>query len=225
MPAFAQTEPMPGLPTASDLANMSAMTKGTFMPPPPPMVARRTTTVSDESAYRPASAAVPPTPSTSAALAQATANLANPNNFVRELTALKQQVQQLSGTVSQWQQILTEITQAVFVVNATAVADNIPYYAELPETKADLQSANVGHIGKGTKVTLMYPQFRRPDLLFMRVRVVDAHTADVQQYYVPVANQGLSAKDLQQYTGLDPQQEQYFDHFHNPGSDVVDYEE
>ena len=217
-PAFAQTENMSGRPTTSDIMQMSALANGTFASnaPPPPMPRAAPNDVP----YRPShTVAAATTPATAAAA------LANTNNFVRELTALKQQVQTLSGTVSQWQQILTEITQAVFVVNATATADIIPYYAELPESKDDLKSANVGYISKGTKVTLMYPQFRRPDMLFMRLRVVDAHTADVQQYYVPVANQGLSAKDLLHYTGLHAEQDQYFDNFHNPGSDVTDYEE
>jgi hypothetical protein len=224
-PAFSQTEAMTGRPTTSDIMQMSALATGTFAAahhqqnaqPTPPMPRAAVNDVP----YRPSTT----THTVAATAPTSAAALANTNNFVRELTALKQQVQQLSGTVSQWQQILTEITQAVFVVNATATADNIPYYAELPESKDDLKSANVGNISKGTKVTLMYPQFRRPDLLFMRLRVVDAHTADVQQYYVPVANQGLSAKDLLQYTGLNAEQDQYFDNFHNPGSDVTDYEE
>jgi hypothetical protein len=229
-PAFSPTETMSGQPTTSDIRQMSALATGTFAAahhhqgfhaPPPPMPRAP----ANDTPYRPSTAPVSSTVTAAATTPASAAALANTNNFVRELMALKQQVQTLSGTVSQWQQILTEITQAVFVVNATATADNIPYYAELPENKEDLKSANVGNISKGTKVTLMYPQFRRPDMLFMRLRVVDAHTADVQQYYVPVANQGLSAKDLLQCTGLNAEQDQYFDNFHNPGSDVTDYEE
>jgi hypothetical protein len=134
----------------------------------------------------------------------------------KEIVALKQQIHSLNTTVQNWHQVLTEITQAVFVVNATCAVDQVPYYIEMPEGKEALRSP-VDYVRAGQKVTLMYPQFQRPDMLYMRLRVCDEHSAEVQQYYVPVANQGLSTRDLVELTGINADVDQYFDWFHNPG--------
>ena len=135
-----------------------------------------------------------------------------------EYVALRQKVEALSTTVQNWHQLLTEITQAVFVVLATSMVDHLPFYIELPTNKEDLRSPD-GHLSAGEKVTLIYPQFTTSPLLFMRMRRCNPHTGGIEQFYVPVMNQSLSPKELVEYTGLTSSAEQYVDWFHNPGED------
>lgn len=135
-----------------------------------------------------------------------------------ESTALSQQVHALNEVVQNWTQILNEVTQSVFVVCATTVVDKVPYYLELPENK-DALKAPTGHLALHSHITMMYPQFPRPDLLYMRFRQCDVHTGEVQQYYIPIANQSLSSSELTRYLGLDSTVGQYVDFFHNPGDE------
>lgn len=127
-------------------------------------------------------------------------------------------IAQIASTVQQWQQILSEVTQAVFVILGEVLVPALPLYVDLPTTKADL-AAPVRTVS-GT-VTILYPQFTREEYIFMRVRVVDPHTAEVQQYYAPIAPANektlfVDGKYFSQYVGK----------FRNPGepcpSDIED---
>lgn len=118
---------------------------------------------------------------------------------------------QIASTVQQWQQILSEVTQAVFVVVGEVAVPELPLYVELPTTKQDL-AAPARHI-QGT-VTVLYPQFVREEYIFMRVRVVDPKTAEVQQYYAPIA----PAHEKSTLNGT--YYSQYVTHFRNPGEPV-----
>ena len=137
-------------------------------------------------------------------------------NPTREVAQLKQQVAQLSSTVQNWHQVLSEITQAVFLVCATCIVERVPYYLELPDGKRALKAPE-GHINEGDKVTLMYPQLPHPDMLYMRVRKCDSRCGDIQLFYVPIANVSMSPQELYESTGINSSAEQYFDYFHNPG--------
>ena len=116
---------------------------------------------------------------------------------------------QIASTVQQWQQILSEITQAVFVVVGEVLVPSLPLYVDLPTTKADL-AAPVRSVS-GT-ITVLYPQFTREEYIFMRVRVVDPNTAEVQQYYAPIAP--ANEKNLFMNGSYYPQ---YVGNFRNPG--------
>jgi hypothetical protein len=115
---------------------------------------------------------------------------------------------QIASTVQQWQQILSEVTQAVFVVVGEVVVPELPLYVDIPVTKVD--AANPTLVATGT-VTLLYPQFVRDEYIFMRVRQVDPKTAEVQQYYAPVA----PAHDKSLLNGV--YYSQYVSRFRNPG--------
>ena len=129
------------------------------------------------------------------------------------ITSLQNQVQALTSRVQQWQQILTEITQSVFVLRATVTVDSLPYYTELPTAKNQLLGFT-GTLAKDQEVTVMFPQLQRADFVYMRLRLCNPDTAEVQQYYVPVANNGLTAQDLQP---LQLRDGQYMNRFRNPG--------
>lgn len=115
---------------------------------------------------------------------------------------------QIASTVQQWQQILSEVTQAVFVVVGEVVVPELPLYVDIPVTKVDM--ANPTLVATGT-VTLLYPQFVREEYIFMRVRQVDPKTAEVQQYYAPVA----PAHEKSLLNGV--YYSQYVSQFRNPG--------
>jgi hypothetical protein len=118
---------------------------------------------------------------------------------------------QIASTVQQWQQILSEVTQAVFVVVGEVAVPQLPLFVDLPVTKADL--ANPARTITGT-VTVLYPQFVREEYIFMRVRVVDPNTAEVQQYYAPIA----PAHEKSLLNGV--YYSQYVGQFRNPGEPV-----
>ena len=88
--------------------------------------------------------------------------------------------------MEQWNQILTEITQSVSILCSTCTA-NVPYFTDIPENDRALASP-IGRVAVGEKVTLMFPQLVRYNLIYMRLRKVDQHSGDVQLYYVPIAN-------------------------------------
>lgn len=134
----------------------------------------------------------------------------------RELAQQKQDLMRLNTTVQNWHQVLTEMTQAVFLVCATCVVDNVPFFVDLPESKGALRSS-AGTLSAGDQVTLMYPQLSRPDMIYMRVRRCDPRCGDIQIFYVPVANQTLTERELADYAGISSSADQYFDWFHNPG--------
>lgn len=184
--------PVPNMVMPNDISAMMSMTAG----------APRHAPVINANVTASAQAAVPVLPGSGVN-----------NAGAREIVALKQQVQTLASQVQQWQQILTEITQSVFVLNATVSVDNLPYYTELPATKLDL-AGYTGRLSAHTRVTVMYPQLQRSDFIFMRLRLCDPHTGEVQQYYIPVANNGLTSQDLQKLQLVDGQ---YLDNFSNPG--------
>ncbi len=118
---------------------------------------------------------------------------------------------QIASTVQQWQQILSEVTQAVFVILGDVLVPALPVYMDLPTTKADLK-APVRTVS-GT-VTILYPQFTRDEYVFMRVRIVDPQTAEVQQYYAPIA----PAHEKSLLNGVF--YPQYVGRFRNPGEPV-----
>lgn len=138
-----------------------------------------------------------------------------PQNASAEITALKHKLEQCLSKVQTWNEILTEITQSVFILCATATIDSIPYYSEIPTSERDIASA-VGRLNAGDKVTLMYPQVVQDSFIFMRIRLVDVHSGDVQLFYTPIANQSLTRKQLGA-AGITSDADQYFDWFHNPG--------
>lgn len=129
---------------------------------------------------------------------------------------LERKVQELQQIVDDWHQVLKEVTQAVVPVVATAIADMVPYYSELPESESDLASP-VGRISVGRKAMLIYPQFERASLLFMRMRMIDPHTGEVQQFYVPVGNEAFDDAELAEATRIDTAHQQFFSGFHLPG--------
>lgn len=126
-------------------------------------------------------------------------------------TAANLSLAQIASTVQQWQQILSEVTQAVFVVVGDVLVPELPLYMDLPTSKADMK-APVRTVS-GT-VTVLYPQFTREDYVFMRVRVVDPQTAEVQQYYAPIAPTNEKALLNNVY------HTQYVGRFRNPGEPV-----
>ena len=139
-----------------------------------------------------------------------------PQNVAAELAMLKAKVEQCASKVANWSQVLTEVTQSVFVLCATVTVNNIPYYMEIPENDRALGSP-VGRLTAGRKVTLMYPQLVRNNMIYMRLRLVDVNSGDVQLYYVPIANQSLTQTQLARTVGIESTADQYFDYFHNPG--------
>lgn len=138
----------------------------------------------------------------------------------RELVDLKRQVMSLSTTVQNWHQCLSEMTEAVFVVTATAQVDGLPFYTELPTTRAALKAPD-GRLRIDQRVCLLYPQFPLTELLFMRYRWCDADTGEIVQYYVPVANRSLPPHDLYEVTGVNTEATRFFGNFHCPGTDVA----
>lgn len=120
---------------------------------------------------------------------------------------------QIAAVVQQWQQILGEVTQAVFVIVGDVLVPQLPLYMELPNTKNDL--ANPVMHAQGT-VTLLYPQYTREDYIYMRIRVVDPNTAEVQQYYAPVGP--TNERSLLQGTYYPV----YVGRFRNPGEPIPD---
>ena len=118
---------------------------------------------------------------------------------------------QIASTVQQWQQILSEVTQAVFVVVGKVLVPELPLYMDLPTSKADMNAP--ARTISGT-ITVLYPQFTREDYVFMRVRVVDPQTAEVQQYYAPIAPTNEKALLNKVYHA------QYVGCFRNPGEPV-----
>ena len=62
----------------------------------------------------------------------------------------------------------------------------------------------------------MYPQVVQDNFIYMRLRLVDEHSGDVQLFYTPIANQSLTRKQLSA-VGITSDADQYFDWFHNPG--------
>ena len=116
---------------------------------------------------------------------------------------------QIAAVVQQWQQILSEVTQAVFVVVGDVLVPQLPLYMELPTTKTDVPVT----YATGT-VTLLYPQYTREDYIYMRVRVVNSQTAEVQQYYAPVAPNNDKTLLQGAYYPL------YVGRFRNPGEPV-----
>jgi hypothetical protein len=139
-----------------------------------------------------------------------------PQNVSAELASLKAKVEQCASKVANWHQVLTEITQSVFILVATCTVSNVPYYADIPENDRALASP-VGRLESGRKVTLLYPQLVRNNMIYMRLRLVDQHSGDVQMYYVPIANQSLTQTQLARTVGINSTADQYFDWFHSPG--------
>lgn len=176
--------PLGAVVTPNDLNAMIAMATGGPMPNQTSAPAREAFTVSSSAA-----STVP---------ARVSANMTLP---------------QIAAVVQQWQQILGEVTQAVFVVVGDVLVPQLPLYMELPNTKTDLANP-VTHVN-GT-VTLLYPQYTREDYIYMRVRVVDPHTAEVQQYYAPVGPSNEKSLLNGTYYSL------YVGRFRNPGEPVPD---
>lgn len=129
-----------------------------------------------------------------------------------------QKLLDMERTVKKWEGILKELTEAVFVVCATVMTDNLPYYSELPTSEADLRLPT-GTLANNTKVTLIYPQYPPPNLglLFMRVRFCDPSTSAINQCFVPVANMKLQPQQVYALTGINSSESQYLNYFHNPG--------
>ena len=67
-----------------------------------------------------------------------------PQNASAEIAALKQKLEQCLSKVQTWNEILTEMTQSVFILCATATIDSIPYYSDIPQTSATLRRQWVG---------------------------------------------------------------------------------
>lgn len=142
---------------------------------------------------------------------------AESSNVAGRDAQLKQQLSGMKETISNWNQILSEMTQSVVLLCATVVVEQIPYYMEFPDSKNALQSP-VGYVYKNQKITLVYPQTLRPNLLFMRLRKCDPNTGEVQMFYMPIANNTLTPQELRDLVKIsDPSASQYVDHFHNPG--------
>jgi hypothetical protein len=186
----------PTMVTQADISGMLAMAGGP--PREAPVAVPRSNPLINNNVTASAQATVP-VPPTSAAHAT--------------ITSLQNQVQALTSKVQQWQQILTEITQSVFVLRATVTVDSLPYYTELPASKSQLVGF-AGKLHKDQEVTVMFPQVQRADFVFMRLRLCNLDTAEVQQYYVPVANNALTAQELQSLALPDGQ---YMNRFRNPG--------
>lgn len=139
-----------------------------------------------------------------------------PSDMAAEIKRLKEQVASLTTTVSDWQQVLSEITESVFPILGTCTVDNVPYYTDPPEQREALR-APIGHVEKNQIATLIYPQITRCGLLFMRIRTTCPRTGELQQHYVPVANQSMSPSDLYEYTGINTSAFEFFQGFHGPG--------
>jgi len=137
-------------------------------------------------------------------------------DVVKELVSIKQQLHANTEVTHNWDQILREMTETVYSVVATCIAEQVPYYSEMPETKEDLKGYE-GFVKAGEKVTLVYPQFDRPDMIFMRMRICDPSSGSLCNRYVPLANKSLTAHELTQLTEINSSLGKYFDGFHNPG--------
>lgn len=139
-----------------------------------------------------------------------------PNQGSQDVNELKHTVNSLKTDITQWNQILQEVVQSVYVMNATCTVPNIPYYTELPETKEALR-ASAGVLKQGQMVLFVYPQFAKHDMVYQRIRVCDPDNGAMQLFYVPIKNLTLSNSDLMDFAGINSDAEQYFDGFHNPG--------
>lgn len=131
---------------------------------------------------------------------------------------LQDQVNALKQIVTSWDAMLREITQSVFGCLATTTVGGLPYYTELPNNEPDL-GAPRARLAEGQRVTLVYPQLQAAGFLFMRLRVTDPSTGEIEQFYVPVmsmAHQPTAAAKLLTIDG-GGQEVTYFDNFHNPG--------
>ena len=139
-----------------------------------------------------------------------------PQNASSDITALKQKLEHCITKVNTWNEILTEMTQSVFVLCATTTTDSIPFYADVPSSMKNV-AAPVGRLALGEKVTLMNPQVVQSNFIFMRLRRVDPRSGDVTLYYTPIANQSMTQQQLSDVAGIQSDADQYFDWFHNPG--------
>lgn len=129
---------------------------------------------------------------------------------------LAEQVATLQQVVSGWDGILREITQSVFACVATTAVDSVPYFTELPKVATDLAAPH-SRLAAGQLATLVYPQLQAVGLLFMRLRVTDAATGEIEQFYVPVSNMRQTNEQAAALLGTETVSHAYFDHFHNPG--------
>jgi len=173
-------------------------------PPPIPGAIRRA---------RPTPAA-PPTQAGRGRAAQSDAG-SRVARLEQQLAALEKQTAALTTTVNSWHDILLEITQTVFPQIATALVD-VPYYHELPASRDELRVFD-GTVPAGAMVTLVYPQVERAGLLFMRMRTTEPSTGAVNQFYIPVTNETLTATELQQCTRINSADDKFFNGFHLAG--------
>ena len=131
--------------------------------------------------------------------------------------SVQEQLDTLKQIVTSWDGVLREITQSVFGCLATTTVGGLPYYTELPTSEADLGVPRA-RLAEDQRVTLVYPQLQAAGYLFMRLRVTDPGTGEIEQFYVPVTNMSHpSAKAAKLLAIAGDAQPAYFDHFHNPG--------
>lgn len=133
-----------------------------------------------------------------------------------EFSRLDRDVKELRADFDKQASFFKEFGQSTFMVIGTCMVERVPFYAELPKTKKDLE-AHEGYINEGDKVTLMFPQLSTSMLLFMRVRRCDPHTMEVGNFFVPIFNEALNPNELYKLTGINSNAMQYFDWFHIPG--------
>lgn len=137
---------------------------------------------------------------------------------------LVRRVATLGAQVDQWDKVLREISESIFLQVATAMVD-LPYYTDQPESLNDLRHPT-GTVPAGTKVNIMFPQIQTNTLIYMRLRTCDAKYGSCNVYYLPVGRQNMSNDELWTYLRIKathlpdgPSSCQFVAGFHMPGTD------
>jgi hypothetical protein len=131
---------------------------------------------------------------------------------------LAETVASLKATVSEWEKVWDEMSDSVFDMVCDVKVNNLPFYKTLPTNEEDLGSPQSTRLQRGQSIVVVYPQYKRAGLLFMRMRKINHNTGAIKSYFVPIKNFSDTNNDvLAELAGINTTTKDFVGNFRLPG--------
>lgn len=134
---------------------------------------------------------------------------------------LAETVANLKTTVNEWEKAWEEMSDSVFDMVCEVKVNNLPFYKTLPTNEEDLGSPQSTRLQRGQTIVVVYPQYKRANMLFMRMRKVNRNTGAIKSYFVPIKNFGVDADVLADMAGINTASSDFVGNFRLPGETLL----
>ena len=108
----------------------------------------------------------------------------------------------ITEAMEEWEKMWKELVDTQYELRVTVDVDALPYYKELPNELDDLRNP-AGRLKQDQDIVVVYPQWKRCKMIWMKMRTVKRSSGEINTFYVPIRSYKLDQRGMDKYVGID----------------------